>query len=223
LLGGFLRGDVLFLSIQGDALGAMPHFLGDADESPRLGARLRRAALVGGLASLGFFVVYAALAGVVAAVGTELLGNIALLELVVGVLLVGLGVPMAAGRLSPASLHVRLPKRRRSKSGYLLFGVVYAVAAAGCTAPIFVGIAGVALGAGPLGAALTFAAYATGMATLMVTVTVLVAVGRETVLDRVSPNVGRVTRAAGVLLVVAGIAQVYLFLFRFGGIEMLGL
>lgn len=203
--------------------GYLAFYLGDAAEPAGRRDRLFRAVVVGGLASLGFFAVYAALAGVAAAVGTQALADIAVLELVVGGLLVALGIPMAFGRLSPAALHVRLPRRRRSKSGYLLFGVVYAAAAAGCTAPLFVGIAGVALGAGPLGAVLTFGAYAAGMAVLMVAVTLLAAAGRDGLLSRLSANVGVVTRAAGVLLVVAGLAQVYLFLFSFGGLEMLGL
>lgn len=203
--------------------GYVAFYLGDSDDSTTLPGRLRRAAVVGGLASVGFFVVYAILAGVVIALGTRVLGDIAILELVVGVLLVGLGIGMAGGRLSPDSLHVRLPKRRRSKSGFFLFGIVYAVAAAGCTAPIFVAIAGVALGSGTVGAFLLFAAYASGMALLMVILTLVVAAGRDGILDRLSGNAGRITRVAGVLLVLAGVAQVYLYLFRFGGLTQLGL
>jgi cytochrome c-type biogenesis protein len=203
--------------------GYVAFYLGDGESTDSRGRRLRQAGTVGGLASLGFFLVYAALAGVVAAIGTRALGNIAVLEAVVGVLLVGLGVAMVTGRLSPSALHVRLPERRRSKRGYLLFGIVYAVAAAGCTAPIFVAIAGVALGSGPVGAVLVFTAYAGGMALLMVAVTVLAALGRYHIIGRLTANTGRVARAAGVLLVVAGLAQLYLFLFRFGGLDLLGL
>ena len=131
--------------------GYVAFYLGDTEASVPLGSRLRRAAAVGGLASLGFFAVYAVLAGFAAAVGTRVLRDIAFLELAVGGLLVALGAAMAAGAVTPAALHVRLPSRERFKSGFLLFGVVYAVAAAGCTAPLFVGIAGVALSGGPVG------------------------------------------------------------------------
>lgn len=203
--------------------GYVAFYVGDEAGVATVGGRLRRAAAVGGLASLGFFLVYAALAGVVAAVGTEVLGDIALLELAVGGLLVVLGLTMAAGVITPSTLHVRLPKRERSKSGYLAFGVVYAVAAAGCTAPIFVAIAGVALSGGAVGAVLVFGAYASGMALLMILVTVLVATGRDRVISRLSGNSERIARAAGVLLVVAGVAQIYLYLFRFGGLQQLGL
>lgn len=65
--------------------------------------------------------------------------------------------------------------------------------------------------------------YAAGMATLMVAVTVLSAVGRGAVVRRLSAKAGHITRLAGVLLVLAGGAQLYLFLFRFDGLARLGL
>jgi len=201
--------------------GYLAFYTGDDGGGGGRAERLRRAVVVGSLASLGFVLVYAALAVIVAAVGTRVLSGIALLELVVGSLLVALGIGMITGRVMPGSVHVRLPRRERSPSGYLAFGIVYAVAAAGCTAPVFAGIAAVALGAGPAGAVLTIGAYAAGMVALMVLVTVLAAAGRDGVLRLVSARTGAVTRLAGALLVAAGAAQMYLFWFRFGGREML--
>lgn len=91
------------------------------------------------------------------------------------------------------------------------------------TAPIFVAIAGVALGSGPVGAVVTFAAYAGGMAVLMVAVTASVALGRDGLLGRFSVDPERVTRFAAALLVVGGVVQILVYLFRFGGLERLGL
>jgi len=123
--------------------GYVAFYLGDAASDASTGVRLRRAGLVAALISGGMLIAYAALAVLVAVVGTEPLLNLAVLELVVGAGLVVLGVAVAAGRCSVAAVHVRLPARRRAKSGFLLFGVVYAAAAAGCTAPVFVGLASV--------------------------------------------------------------------------------
>jgi len=203
--------------------GYVAFYLGDDDESPGFAGTLRRATAVGVLTSLGFFVVYAVLAGVVMAVGTRILGNVSLLELVVGALLIGLGAAMLTGRFSPDRLHVQFPERRRSPTGFFLFGVVYAAAAAGCTAPLFVAIAGVGLSAGPVAAVATFAAYAAGMSVLMIAVTLLSALGRDALLRRLSASTGRVTRLAGAVLIVAGVVQIYFFLFRFDGLAMLGL
>lgn len=203
--------------------GYVGYYLGqpnDSIDSRRM--RLRRAGTVGLITSLGFFLVYAVLAGVVVVVGTQALANISVLELIVGSLLVLLGGTMATGRIEPETIHVQLPKRDRSLSGFLLFGVIYAAAAAGCTAPIFIGIATLALSAGPVGAVVTLGAYATGMSVLMIIVTGLSALGRDAVLKRVSRNTGRISRVAGVLLVLAGVVQIYLFLFEFDGLRLLG-
>ena len=184
------------------------------------GARLRRAATVGVLVSLGFVLVYGVLAGIVAAVGTRVLADVVLLELVVGGLLVVLGAAMALGR--GPTRHLTFPERRRSPAAFVGFGIVYAAAAAGCTAPVFVAVALTALSSGPATAFVTLGAYAAGMSALMIGVTALSALGREALVRRL-PRPRTVSRVAGVLLVAAGLAQVYLFLFRFGGLALLGL
>jgi cytochrome c-type biogenesis protein len=184
--------------------------------------RLVRAAVVGVVVSLGFFLVYGLLAGVTAAVGSRLLGSVSLLELVVGVVLLVVGTATALGYDLPTPT-VRLPERRRSVGGFFAFGVLYAAAAAGCTAPVFVGVATVALGGSPAGAVLTFGAFAAGMSLLMLSVTLLAALGREAILQRLSASTGRLTRVAGVVLAIAGVVQLYYYLIVFDGAATLGL
>lgn len=196
---------------------------GGDDAGGPLGPRLWGAAKVGGLASVGFFVVYAVLAGVALLVGTRALRDISVLELVVGSLLVVLGSGMATGRSRPVTLHLQLPERRRSATGFLGFGVVYAVAAAGCTAPLFVGIAALAISGGPAATVLTLGAYAAGMAVLMLAVTAAAALGRDGLLQGLSGDTGRLSRAAGVLLALAGVAQIYLYVFDFDWLGILRL
>jgi len=222
----FSAGAVTFLAPCAYPLlpGYVAYFLGNADDGDvdPLPSRLRTAGVVAGVTSLGFFLVYAVLAGIAVAVGASALRNVSVLELVVGALLIALGIGMASGRFQP-SVHVPLPERRRSAGGFFAFGVVYAGAAAGCTAPLFVAIAGVALGSTPGAAVLIFAAYAAGMSVLMLGVTVVSALGRGAILRVLSQRIELLTRAAGVLLVVAGVVQIYWFLFVFGGRELLGI
>lgn len=187
-----------------------------------LPGRLGRAAIVGLLVSAGVFAVYLLLAGVVGALGARLLGNVAVLELVVGAVFVAVGTGMALDRHLPTPT-VQLPRRRRSASGYVAFGALYAVAAAGCTAPIFIAVAVRALTAGPELGFLAFGAYAAGTSVLAVGVTVATALGRDTLLRRVTGSVDRVYRVAGVLLVVAGVVQILYYLVVFDGLRTLGL
>ncbi|WP_433623941.1 cytochrome c biogenesis CcdA family protein [Halomicrococcus sp. NG-SE-24] len=220
----FTAGAVTFLAPCAYPLlpGYVAYFLGsDAERSPEVGVagRLRRAAVVGLLASSGFFVVYGVLVGTVVALGARTLEDVAILELGVGLTLVVLGVAMVTGRGSWR--HLPLPERRRSASGFVLFGVVYAVAAAGCTAPVFVAVALRGLAGGSVTAVATLGAYAGGMSLLMVAVTVLSALGRDALVRRFTVRSGRLVRVAGALLVVAGVVQVYYYLFEFGGLATL--
>jgi cytochrome c-type biogenesis protein len=184
-------------------------------------ARVLRAVGVGLLTSLGFVLVYAVLAGVALSLGTRVLADVSVLELVVGILLVGLGTVMATGRIDLSLGHLPLPARRRSPAGYLGFGIIYASAAAGCTAPFFVAVASLGLAAGPTGAVAVLGAYALGMSVLMVGVTVAIALGRDALLGRIRANAGQLSRVAGVVLVVAGLVQLYYFLFVFDGVLVL--
>jgi cytochrome c-type biogenesis protein len=204
--------------------GYLAYFLGEhADDGRPRTARLWRAAVVGLHVIVGFALVFAALGAVVAVAGTRALGDAILLEPVVGSLLVVLGARMALGKPVAVGGGLRLPERRRRATAYVLFGVVYAAAAAGCTAPLFLAVAGVSVREGPATAALGVGSYAAGMSALLVAVTVLSAFGRDALLARLSANAGRITRGAGVLLVLAGIAQLYLFVFRYDGLRLLGL
>lgn len=201
--------------------GYVAYFLGESDERGSRLAAASRATGIGLLVSLGFVLVYLGLGGVVVVVGTAALADIAVLELVVGLLLVALGTAMALGR--GPSVTVRLPERRRSAVGYVLFGFVYALAAAGCTALLTFAVVASALTADVAVGLLTLGAYVAGMSLVMVGLTVLAGVGRETLVSRLSGDTGRIKRVAGALLVVAGLAQIYLFLFRYDGLELLGL
>lgn len=185
-------------------------------------ARLARAALVGVVVSAGFFVVYGLLAGIVVVFGSQLLANISVVELVVGGVMIALGLAMLAG-VDLSVGHVLLPERSRSVSGFFAFGVLYATAAAGCTAGLFASVVVSALAESAVAGLATMAAYALGMSVLMVSVTVSAALGRDVLVRRVAARTDRIQQVAGVLLVLAGIYQIYLFLFEFGGRELLGI
>jgi cytochrome c-type biogenesis protein len=204
--------------------GYVAFYLGSDDDARGVVGRLRRATVVGALTSAGFLLVYGVLAGVVAAAGAGALRDVALLEPVVGALLLVLGAATVAG-YAPTS-HVPLPTRRRSAAGFLGFGVVYGAAAAGCTAPVFVAVALVALSGTPTAALVTLGAYAAGMVAMMLVVTALSALGRDRLLRVLSRSTGTLSRASGALLALAGVAQIYLWYFDFdplGGLRALGL
>jgi cytochrome c-type biogenesis protein len=205
--------------------GYLSYFLGDtvsasAAETPtrpftdRVRGPLTRAGLVGVAASLGITLVYVGLAGTTAALGARALADIAILEVVVGGLFVVAGTAMAAGWKVSRSV-VRLPKRRRSVVGFFVFGVLYAGAAAGCTAPLFLAVVARGLTAGPLVGVGIAAAYAAGMSAVLVVVTGVSAVGSSSLVSALAGHTERIYRVAGGLLALAGAAELYYYAYGF--------
>jgi len=190
----------------------------DAAADGSLAGRARRplvrAGLISVVASLGITLVYVGLAGATVALGARALADIAVLEAVVGVLFLLVGGAMVAG-WTVSGVHVGLPKRRRSVVGVFVFGVLYAAAAAGCTAPLFVAVLARGLAAGPvLGVGLA-AAYALGMSAVLAVLTSAAAVGGSSVVSSLSGYTEHVYRVAGALLAASGLAELYYYAYGF--------
>jgi cytochrome c-type biogenesis protein len=188
--------------------------LSDGPFVSRLSSPLIRAGVVSIAAALGMTMVYVALAGTTITLGAEALADIAVLEVVVGALFILGGGAMALGWKMGGSL-VRLPERRRSVSGFFIFGVLYAAAAAGCTAPLFIAVIVRGIAAGPsLGIGLALA-YALGMSVVLIVLTVASALGSASLVSKLSQHTDTIYRLSGGLLVVSGIAEIYYFVYGF--------
>lgn len=170
-------------------------------EDAALGGAVVRgtAATVGALAVLGL------VGGALVALGTRAVSNLAILEPVVGVGLIGFGLALLTGRAP--SVRLLLPERRASVSGFVLFGGVYAVAAAGCVLPVVFGVAAQALTLPTEQAVAVVVVYAVSVALPLLGVTLLSALGSDA-LGGVSRHTDTVQRVAAVVMVVAGVAQV---------------
>jgi cytochrome c-type biogenesis protein len=177
----------------------------DADEASVTGAGVRGLA-----AAVGVLATFAVLAGATVRVGQSTLSNIAVFETLVGGLLVLFGLLVVAGRAP--SVSVSLPKRRTSVFGFGLFGAGYALAGAGCVAPIFLAVVARAIALPGDAALLVLSVYAAVVAVLMAATTVATGVGLIGNANRVMAHAGALKRVAGAVMVVAGIGQLYLSL-----------
>jgi cytochrome c-type biogenesis protein len=166
-------------------------------------------ALLSGLAAAaGVVVAFAMVGAVVFTIGQQLVSSITLLEPVVGVALVVLGGLMLMG--NAPSVHVSLPGRPTSRFGFGVFGAVYGIAAAGCVIPVFLGVISQALSLPLVQALVAFGAYTAGVAVPLVAVTLLLGTGLELWQDSYpSMSIASIQTAAAVLLVLAGLAQIY--------------
>jgi cytochrome c-type biogenesis protein len=177
----------------------------DADEASVTGAGVRGIA-----AAVGVLATFALLAGATVRVGRATLSNIAVFETLVGGLLVAFGLLVVAGRAP--SLSLSLPKRRSSVLGFGLFGAGYALAGAGCVAPVFLAVVARAIALPGDAALVVLSVYAGVVALLMAATTVATGVGLIGNANRVMAHAGTLKRVAGAVMVVAGVGQLYLSL-----------
>ncbi|OYR58311.1 cytochrome c biogenesis protein CcdA [Halorubrum halodurans] len=177
----------------------------DAEEVSIAGAGSRGIA-----AGLGVLATFAVLAGATVRVGHATLSNVTVFESLVGGLLVVFGLLVVAGRTP--SISVPLPKRRASVVGFGIFGAGYALAGAGCVAPVFLAVIARAIALPTEAALLLLGTYAGVVAVLMVATTVATGMGLLTNAGRIMTHSGTLKRIAGAVMVAAGIGQLYLAL-----------
>lgn len=177
----------------------------NADEASLGGASAR-----GIVAGVGVLATFGALTWATLLVGQSTLSDITLFESLVGALLVVFGALVVIGRAP--SVSVPLPKRRASVLGFGVFGAGYALAGAGCVAPIFLAVTARAASLPGEMAAIVLASYAGTVAVLMVSVTVATGMGLVSNASRLTAYSGLIERIAGAVMILAGLGQLYLAL-----------
>ncbi len=178
--------------------------------------RIARGLLVGASVSAGFVLLFAIAGVIISAGGRYLLASMPWVGTLIGVALVVLGLFQLAGRTLYTGLFERLADRfggRRSATfnSFFLFGLAYAAASLSCTLPVFMVVVGTGLAAGGfLSGALQFVSYALGMALVVVTLTVALALFKQGVANMLRQAIPHIQRVAAALLLLAG---VYLILY----------
>ncbi|MDB1086787.1 cytochrome c biogenesis CcdA family protein [Streptomyces sp. ACA25] len=178
----------------------------------RLGP-LRRAAVATGAMTTGFVVVFGTFGLLVSPLALTVDSWLPRITMVVGLILVGTGGWLLAGR----ELRVPLPKAgpsgrnpAGSARGMALFGISYAVASLSCTVGPFLALTGTAFRGGSVPGVLTvFLAYAGGMGAVVGVLTLAVALSRQALVARIRRALPYVTRASGALLLLAGFYVTY--------------
>lgn len=93
-----------------------------------------------------------------------------------------------------------------------LYGFGYALASTGCTLPLYVSITVLPLTSGFSGAALlTFLAFASAMAILMLVTTLLVGLAKQQLVATFQRSAAWIKRASGVVLILAGLYLGYYY------------
>ena len=184
----------------------LSYFMGLEEDQQSRSRAMRSALTVGAVVSAGFLVVFG-LAGILITAGFRfVIGAIPWFAVVVGVGVIALGVALLAGR----EMTVGLPRARRAASGkgyrsVFLFGVSYAVASLSCTLPVFLTVVATQVTRGSFVSGIaTFVAYASGMALVLMAITVALAIGKRSLVARLKGAGRSIGVVSGVILVVTG-------------------
>jgi cytochrome c biogenesis protein CcdA len=131
--------------------------------------------------------------------------------IVIGLALAVLGFAMVRG-YEPVLTLPKLDRGGRAQDGrsMFVFGISYAVASLSCALPVFIGaVVGTFRRENTVSSAATFVAFALGTALVLVALTVSLGLARQGIIRRLRQLLPYVTRASGVLLVVAGLYLVH--------------
>ena len=134
---------------------------------------------------------------------------------VIAIAVMGLGVVQMLDIRMPSlalPLPVTVTRGVPPAATVFLYGFGYAMASTGCTLPLYVSITVLPLTSGFSGAALlTFLAFASAMAVLMLVTTLLVGLAKRELLGAFQQWAGSIKRASGVVLILAGLYLGYYY------------
>jgi cytochrome c biogenesis protein CcdA len=158
--------------------------------------------------ALGFIAVFGLFGLLTTSAANALQGHLPYVTLAVGVVLVGIGVWLLAGRELPAPAPSSLggntgwapTARLGSMFGY---GLGYALASLSCTIGPFLAVTGIGV-SGSSGGLSTFLAYAAGFTLIVGTLAVASALASTALVDRLRKAMPYVNRMSGVILLLVG-------------------
>lgn len=175
---------------------------------------LLKRGILGGTASAAGAILILGLIGVgVSSFGEVITPLIPKMEPIVGFILVFLGAVMLMEL--PVRFRVGKSVRRKGYAGLFVFGSLYALASAGCIAPIFIGVILRAVSGGFLWGMAVFMSYALGLGLLLIIVTLLVASAKEIAMARLLGAMPYVRRAGAVVLLAAGVYLLFYYFLTF--------
>jgi cytochrome c-type biogenesis protein len=169
-----------------------------------------RALKVGAVMTAGFVVVFGVLGVVLEPVLNRVADRLPWLTIVLGIVLVGLGIFMLAGR----TFTVRLPKLNkgtdsRELTSIFLFGISYALVSLSCTFALFTAAVSTTIDDDLIVGIGAFVAYALGMGLVLMMLTLALALARQSMVRRLRGVLPYVNRVSGALLLLAGAYVVY--------------
>ena len=186
-------------------------FIGMDDEEVDAARRVPRALLSGLSVAAGFLLVFAGLGIPINAGFSGIYRAMPWFTMVMGAAFIVLGIAMFRGyRLKMVLPRLERGGKTRRYRSMVLFGASYAVASLSCTLPIFlVYVAGTARRSNWASGFLAFLAYGAGITLVLLTLSLAIALARDSMVRGMRSLVRYADRAAAALLVIVGAYLVY--------------
>jgi cytochrome c-type biogenesis protein len=132
------------------------------------------------------------------------------MNLIVGLFLIILGVIMFSQLNFNQIFKIKKAPKIKGYTGLFLYGILYSLVAAGCVAPLFVGVITRAFITNSfLEGLLVFLSYSFGLAIFLIISTLLIASAKEAIIKKMNRLVPYIQRAGSVILIVVGIWLIY--------------
>lgn len=176
-------------------------------------ATVRRALVVSGSVSAGFMAVFVVIGLLSEYVTRWIENNAKYFTLVIAIVFVVVGIAMLTGRKLPISTpRLAFEGTGRSVGTMALYGVAYAVSSISCTLPLFMTtMIGNGRRDGFGSGVAHVVAYGAGMALIVTSLTVALALANTSLLGALRRGSRYVDRVAAVLVVLSGLYLVYYF------------
>lgn len=182
---------------------------GDATDL-RADQRVMRAVGVAAAVSLGFVVVFATAGLVIDQLSSATRERLPWVTIVVGAALVLTGIAMVLGwKPTIAVRGPDLTSGRRGIAAMTGYGATFAVASLSCTIGPFLAVTGVALTQSTTQGMATYVAYALGMGTIILAISVFAALAHTTLTQAMRNLTRFMTRVGGALMIAAGVYAIW--------------
>lgn len=168
--------------------------------------RTRQGLVIGALVTLGLLTVFTLMGAVITFGLRALVRYLPLSSVVIGALLTLLGLWLLFGGKLPFMLPAFSPRRARSPKAMYTFGLAYGLVSLSCTLPVFLAVVGVSIPQNTwLNVSLMFAVYGAGMAVVLMSLAVSLALFKQGLAQKARRLLPYVHRIGAALLTLAGL------------------
>ena len=185
---------------------------GEQEIKEKFSKKLFKGLGVGGRIVLGFMLIFLILGLIIAFFSSAFANLVPYLNLFLGVALIIVAILLLVNKMPSINIPIRLPVKASShgEPSFFHYGMIYGFTSFGCTLPIFLAVVvGAVIERGILDGFLTFLAYSLGMGSIVMAITLGIALAKHAFVKKLIRLVPYQTRITAVVLLIVGAYVIY--------------